>query len=196
VLLICIMIGATLTHLLVIGGSPVPALFCLALSAAVVYAERGQFAGALQSLLAAAMIASRRANCSITAVGLAPAFVVPLIVTLLRDRNPLVAVRNRQAKAAPARRHRLVLPINTDDPTTMRALISTSLNIPKYFKERNEPVTIEVVAYNAGVHMLAPTPSPVKESATCGERNDSTHPLRCLRRTKLRLERSEGIRSL
>ena len=27
--------------------------------------------------------------------------------------------------------HRLVLPINTDDPTTMRALISTSLNLPK-----------------------------------------------------------------
>jgi putative oxidoreductase len=42
VLLICIMIGATLMHLLVIGGSPVPALVLLALSAIVAYVKRGQ----------------------------------------------------------------------------------------------------------------------------------------------------------
>ena len=41
-LLICIMVGATLMHLLVIGGSPVPALVLLALSAIVAYAKRGQ----------------------------------------------------------------------------------------------------------------------------------------------------------
>jgi putative oxidoreductase len=42
VLLICIMVGATLMHLLVIGGSPVPALVLLALSAIVAYVKRGQ----------------------------------------------------------------------------------------------------------------------------------------------------------
>ncbi|WP_044589600.1 DoxX family protein [Bradyrhizobium sp. LTSPM299] len=41
-LLICIMIGATFSHLFVIGGSPVPALVLLALSAIVAYARRGQ----------------------------------------------------------------------------------------------------------------------------------------------------------
>lgn len=42
VLLACIMIGATFAHLFVIGGSPVPALVLLALSACVIYAKRGQ----------------------------------------------------------------------------------------------------------------------------------------------------------
>ena len=42
-LLSCIMVGATITHLLVIGGSPIPALVLLALSAIVAYAKRGQF---------------------------------------------------------------------------------------------------------------------------------------------------------
>jgi putative oxidoreductase len=42
VLLICIMIGATLMHLFVIGGSSVPALVLLALSAIVAYAKRSQ----------------------------------------------------------------------------------------------------------------------------------------------------------
>ena len=48
-LLICIMIGATLAHLFVIGGSPVPALVLLALSAIVAYAKRGQIAAVLEA---------------------------------------------------------------------------------------------------------------------------------------------------
>jgi putative oxidoreductase len=43
-LLICIMVGAVITHLFVIGGSPVPAIVLLALNAVVAYAERGQIA--------------------------------------------------------------------------------------------------------------------------------------------------------
>ena len=43
-LLIGIMIGATITHLFVIGGTAVPALLLLALSALVAYAKRGQLA--------------------------------------------------------------------------------------------------------------------------------------------------------
>jgi putative oxidoreductase len=43
-LLSCIMIGAVITHLFVIGGSPVPALVLLALNAIVAYAKRDQIA--------------------------------------------------------------------------------------------------------------------------------------------------------
>jgi putative oxidoreductase len=43
-LLIGIMIGATIAHLFVIGGTAVPALVLLALSAIVAYAKRGQLA--------------------------------------------------------------------------------------------------------------------------------------------------------
>ena len=43
-LLICIMIGAVITHFFVIGGSAVPAIVLLALNAVVAYAERGQIA--------------------------------------------------------------------------------------------------------------------------------------------------------
>ncbi|NOJ40084.1 DoxX family protein [Bradyrhizobium australiense] len=43
-LLICIMIGAMITHLFVIGGSPVPAIVLLALNALVAYSEREEIA--------------------------------------------------------------------------------------------------------------------------------------------------------
>src|SRR5882757_2380230 len=49
-LLSCIMVGATITHLFVIGGSPVPALVLLILSAIVAYAKRGQLAALSGSL--------------------------------------------------------------------------------------------------------------------------------------------------
>jgi putative oxidoreductase len=47
VLLICVMIGATITHLFVIGGSPVPALVLLALNAVVAYAKRDRIIAVL-----------------------------------------------------------------------------------------------------------------------------------------------------
>jgi putative oxidoreductase len=48
-LLICIMVGATITHLFLIGGSPVPALVLLALSAIVAYAKRDQIASLMKT---------------------------------------------------------------------------------------------------------------------------------------------------
>ncbi len=42
VLLSCIMVGAIATHLLLIGGSPIPAVVLLVLSATVAFAHRAQ----------------------------------------------------------------------------------------------------------------------------------------------------------
>ena len=49
-LLIGIMIGATVAHLFVIGGTAVPALVLLALSAIVAYVKRGQLASLARML--------------------------------------------------------------------------------------------------------------------------------------------------
>ncbi|XSC43836.1 DsrE family protein [Bradyrhizobium sp. RDT10] len=123
--------------------------------------------------------------------GLVLAFVVPLTVTLLLTRSE-AADSKSQTKPAAVRMHRLVLPINTDDPTTMRALISTSLNLPKYYQERNEAFTIEVVAYNAGVHMLRADTSPVKDMLRVLRAVNSNIRFVVCEATKLGMERQEG----
>ena len=125
------------------------------------------------------------------AVGLVLAFVVPLSVTLLLTRSE-AADSKPQTKPASVRMHRLVLPINTDDPTTMRALISTSLNLPKYYQERNEAFTIEVVAYNAGVHMLRADTSPVKDMLRVLRAVNPNIRFVVCEATKLGMERQEG----
>jgi uncharacterized protein len=125
------------------------------------------------------------------AVGLILAFLVPLTVTLLLTRSE-AADSKPQTKPATVRVHRLVLPINTDDPTTMRALISTSLNLPKYYQERNEAFTIEVVAYNAGVHMLRADTSPVKDMLRVLRAVNTNIRFVVCEATKLGMEPQEG----
>ena len=115
----------------------------------------------------------------------------PLTVTLLLTRSE-AADSKSQPKPASVRMHRLVLPINTDDPTTMRALISTSLNLPKYYQERNEAFTIEVVAYNAGVHMLRADTSPVKDMLRVLRTVNPNIRFVVCEATKVGMERQEG----
>jgi uncharacterized protein len=125
------------------------------------------------------------------AAGLILAFVTPLTVTLLLTRSE-AADSKPQTKPASVRVHRLVLPINSDDPTTMRALISTSLNLPKYYQERSEAFTIEVVAYNAGVHMLRADTSPVKDMLRVLRAVNPNIRFVVCEATKLGMERQEG----
>ena len=125
------------------------------------------------------------------AAGLILAFVLPLSVTLVLTGSE-AATSKPQAKPALPPMHRLVLPINTDDPTTMRALISTSLNLPKYYQERNEAFTIEVVAYNAGVHMLRADTSPVKDMLRVLRTVNPNIRFVVCEATRLGMERQEG----
>src|SRR5689334_16310108 len=90
----------------------------------------------------AAMRLSRRELT--IAAGLILAFAVPLTATLLLTRSEAADSRP-QTKPASVRMHRLVLPINTSGPATMRALLSTSLNPPRYYQDPNEAFTVEVV---------------------------------------------------
>ena len=125
------------------------------------------------------------------AAGLVLAFAVPFAVTLLLTGS-VAAVSRPEAKKAEPRVHHVVLPINSDDPTTMRALISTALNLPKHYRERNEPFEIEVVAYNAGVHMLRADTSPVMDLLRVVRGLTPDIRFVVCEATKLGMERAEG----
>ncbi len=47
-LLACVMVGALFTHLVLIGGNPLPALVLLVLTASVLWLRRAQFAAAVR----------------------------------------------------------------------------------------------------------------------------------------------------
>ncbi|MBR1158558.1 DsrE family protein [Bradyrhizobium elkanii] len=135
------------------------------------------------------MRVSRRKLAVVT--GLVLAFAVPFAATMVLTGS-VAAVSKLEPKKPEPRMHRLVLPINSDDPTTMRALISTALNLPKYYRERNEPFEIEVVAYNAGVHMLRADTSPVKDLLRVARGLTPNIRFVVCEATKLGMERAEG----
>jgi intracellular sulfur oxidation DsrE/DsrF family protein len=66
------------------------------------------------------------------------------------------------AKAADSKPHRLVLQLNTHDPAVMNLALNNAANVAQYYKDLGEKVSIEVVTFGPGLHMLRDDTSPVK----------------------------------
>src|SRR4051794_15742433 len=60
--------------------------------------------------------------------------------------------------------HRLALQISDNDADRMNAVLSIAANVSKYYSDKGEEVEIQIVAFNAGLHMLRSDTSPVQPS--------------------------------
>lgn len=65
--------------------------------------------------------------------------------------------------AAATEPHRLALQISDNDPEKMNAVLSVAANVSKHYSAKGEEVEIQIVAFNAGLHMLREDTSPVKQ---------------------------------
>jgi len=96
--------------------------------------------------------------------------VVGVVVLLLAAPPADAAVEQRQpAKqtlkrfvAANKKPHNLVLQVNANDPAMMTLALNNATNVAQYYKDLGEKVTIEVVTFGPGLHMLRDDTSPVK----------------------------------
>jgi intracellular sulfur oxidation DsrE/DsrF family protein len=61
-----------------------------------------------------------------------------------------------------AEKHKLALQISDNDPDKMNAVLNVAANVSKYYSDKGEEVDIQIVAFNAGLHMLREDTSPVK----------------------------------
>jgi uncharacterized protein len=66
------------------------------------------------------------------------------------------------ASANAAEKHKLALQISDNDPGKMNAVLNVAANVSKYYSDKGEEVDIQIVAFNAGLHMLRDDTSPVK----------------------------------
>ena len=64
--------------------------------------------------------------------------------------------------AAEKKSHRLVLQVNVNDPATMNLALNNATNVAQYYNDLFEKVTIEIVTFGPGLHMLRDDTSPVK----------------------------------
>ena len=66
------------------------------------------------------------------------------------------------AQSSAAEKHKLALQISDNDPAKMNAVLNVAANVSKYYSDKCEEIEIDVVAFNAGLHMLRDDTSPVK----------------------------------
>ncbi|MDB5567768.1 MAG: hypothetical protein JWP84_4334 [Tardiphaga sp.] len=124
------------------------------------------------------------------AVAFTLAFAVPLLVTLAVTGE---CFANSKGAGTPnPQTHRIVFQVNSDDPTTMKHAITNSLNAIKAYREMNEAVAIEIVAYGPGVHMFRADTSPVKDLLQFLRASSPDVVLSMCGNTKLIMEKNEG----
>ena len=59
--------------------------------------------------------------------------------------------------------HKLALQVSDNDADKMNAVLNVAANVSRHYADRGEEVEIEIVVFNAGLHMLRQDTSPVKE---------------------------------
>ncbi len=64
--------------------------------------------------------------------------------------------------AQAAEPHKLALQISDNTPEKMNAVLNVAANVSKYYSDKGQEVEIQIVAFNAGLHMLRDDTSPVK----------------------------------
>ena len=63
---------------------------------------------------------------------------------------------------ATKKQHRLILQVNSNEPAMMNLALNNASNVAQYYKDLGEKVSIEVVTFGPGLHMLRDDTSPVK----------------------------------
>jgi uncharacterized protein len=58
--------------------------------------------------------------------------------------------------------HRLILQVNSNEPAMMNLALNNASNVVQHCKDLGEKVSIEVVTFGPGLHMLRDDTSPVK----------------------------------
>jgi uncharacterized protein len=61
-----------------------------------------------------------------------------------------------------AKPHHLLLQVNSNEPAMMNLALNNATNVAQYYRDLGEEVSIEVVTFGPGLHMLRDDTSPVK----------------------------------
>jgi len=97
------------------------------------------------------------------------------------------------ARAEAAKPHRLIVQVDQNDPDVMNLALNNTRATFEYYKGKNEDVTIEVVAYGPGLHMLRDDTSPVKDRIKeLTETHGSKLVFSACNNTKQGMEKREG----
>lgn len=90
--------------------------------------------------------------------------------------------------------HRLVLQIDTNDPAMMNLTLNNATNVLEYYRDKNEEVQVDIVAFGPGLNMLRTDKSSVKDRIEhlMMQTDPSKIQFSACNNTKAAMERAEG----
>ena len=95
---------------------------------------------------------------------------------------------------AEGKTHRIAIQVDQNDPQVMNLVLNNATNVIEYYRDKNEDVEIEIVAYGPGLHMLRADTSPVRDRIR--RLKDLVFPgkiqFSACNHTKLGMEKAEG----
>src|ERR1700733_6674700 len=118
-----------------------------------------------------------------------PSFLRHLVTVALMSMTLISA-----SPAADGKPHRIAIQVDQNDPQLMNLALGNVSNVIEYYRDKDQDVDIEIVAYGPGLHMLRADTSPVqdrikhlKEIASPGKIQFSA-----CNNTKMGMEKTEG----
>lgn len=87
-----------------------------------------------------------------------------------RDKQPAAQAPNPQrtsaktpTRPASGKVHKLAIQVDENRPEVMNLALNNARNVVEFYKNKGEQVSIEIVAFGPGLHMLRDDTSPVKQ---------------------------------
>ena len=66
-------------------------------------------------------------------------------------------------EAHPTKSHRLAIQVDQNDPAVMNLALNNATNVIEYYRAKGVDVTVDIVTYGPGLHMLRADTSPVQD---------------------------------
>jgi uncharacterized protein len=87
-----------------------------------------------------------------------PGFFRHLVIVALMSMALISA-----SPAADGKPHRIAIQIDQNDPQLMNMVLGNAINVIEFYRDKNEDVEIDIVAFGPGLHMLRADTSPVQD---------------------------------
>ena len=100
------------------------------------------------------------------------------------------------AHAQGAKPHRIAIQVDENNPAVMNLALNNAQNVIDYYRDKDETVSIEIVAFGPGLNMLRADKSPVKARIAEMANTDDTFPSKIVfsacHNTLKKMEKAEG----
>ena len=87
-----------------------------------------------------------------------PSFLRHLVTVALMSMTLISA-----SPAADGKPHRIAIQVDQNDPQLMNLALGNVSNVIEYYRDKDQDVEIDIVAYGPGLHMLRADTSPVQD---------------------------------